>query len=952
MSRPNWLNSLRDRFANRPTRPIRGVSRLGVESLEDRTVPATLSVGDLTIDEATNLGVFVPGNTSILTNSADLEFGPDRNGDSVADLYVVGRVSDNIVVYDGQTGAFVEQFLAGNGLDGAAWLVFGPDGDLFTSTVTQTGNRDAVLRVDQAKTVSTFISNNPAENGGLLNAKGMAFGPDGNFYVADVNTDRVLRYNGTTGAFLNEFVAAGDGLDSPGNILFGPDRNSDSVGDLYVASNLTDEVLVYNGIDGAPLGAFIAAGSGGLDGPHDMAFGPDGNLYVVSSAGSEESVSRFDGTDGSFIDVVVPSVPPETTFIAFNDRGNLYLSSEYAHEILSHSAGPIVTLSVASTSTVTVDFTTEDGTATGGIDYGALSGRLTFAPGETTKRILVSAVDDGTIESSETFTVNLINPVGATLADALGVITILDGDIRVNTTTAGTQVMLGEHHKVAGDATGNFVVVWQGNGPGDPDGVFFQRYDASGASLGSETRANIVTNTSQYNPVVGRASSNGKFIVAWNSDPYSVYGRIYNSNGTAATGEITIAGGSSSSRNFVESIAVDADGDFVILYRQIQTKGFNSTHYWQVQRFNAAGAAQGSSVRVASSIPSNGQGRLASDANGNFVVSWTDAGIHAQRFTNAGKKLGSEILVSATGVEATVARDADGDFIVGWENKAQIYNNDGSKRGGVITFSDPLAEGEIAMQANGNFVRTWPMASGATGLDIYAQRFDLNGVAMEAAHRVNSGTTGDQNHSSVAVANNGNYVAVWNSIPEGDVRGRLFTVASPLMAERVGANAGGLIADSKQVAPILSEALRQWYRVGADMSALANIQIQIADLGGTTLGLASGNTIWLDDNAAGWGWFLDSTPWEDSEFLTPGDQGEQGRMDLLSVLSHELGHLLGHDHAEDGVMAETLAPGVRTLDVSPAALAASTPQVGGSWFLAPIWLEDDATPAAGNRKLR
>jgi hypothetical protein len=100
------------------------------------------------------------------------------------------------------------------------------------------------------------------------------------------------------------------------------------------------------------------------------------------------------------------------------------------------------------------------------------------------------------------------------------------------------------------------------------------------------------------------------------------------------------------------------------------------------------------------------------------------------------------------------------------------------------------------------------------------------------------------------------------------------------------------------------------------MSALTNIQIQIADLGSSTLGLASGNTITLDDNAAGWGWFMDRTPRNDSEYRRKGDQGEQNRMDLLSVLTHEIGHLLGHDHAEGGVMGESLAPGVRSLAIS------------------------------------
>jgi hypothetical protein len=82
-------------------------------------------------------------------------------------------------------------------------------------------------------------------------------------------------------------------------------------------------------------------------------------------------------------------------------------------------------------------------------------------------------------------------------------------------------------------------------------------------------------------------------------------------------------------------------------------------------------------------------------------------------------------------------------------------------------------------------------------------------------------------------------------------------------------------------------------------------------LGGTTLGLASGHTIWLDDNAAGWGWFVDPTPHDDREFTTPGNQGEQHRMDLLTVLEHEVGHLLGRGHEAEGVMQEALGAGLR-----------------------------------------
>jgi hypothetical protein len=120
--------------------------------------------------------------------------------------------------------------------------------------------------------------------------------------------------------------------------------------------------------------------------------------------------------------------------------------------------------------------------------------------------------------------------------------------------------------------------------------------------------------------------------------------------------------------------------------------------------------------------------------------------------------------------------------------------------------------------------------------------------------------------------------------------------------------------------PILVEPLARWAAAGVDGSALSGIDVRIADLGGTTLGLPSGNTIWLDDNAAGWGWFLDPTPHDDSEFTTPGNQGEQNRMDLLTVIEHEVGHLLGKEHEASGVMIDTLSAGVRRTPVGSSAI--------------------------------
>ena len=97
-----------------------------------------------------------------------------------------------------------------------------------------------------------------------------------------------------------------------------------------------------------------------------------------------------------------------------------------------------VELSRASDETVTVDYATEEGSATAGVDYEETSGTLEFAPGETKKTITVAIIDDDVEDSGETFKVRLSNAVNAEIWDEVGTGTIYNDEagVEVDSLTA------------------------------------------------------------------------------------------------------------------------------------------------------------------------------------------------------------------------------------------------------------------------------------------------------------------------------------------------------------------------------------------------------------------------------------------------------------------------------------------------------------------------------------
>jgi hypothetical protein len=125
--------------------------------------------------------------------------------------------------------------------------------------------------------------------------------------------------------------------------------------------------------------------------------------------------------DGQGVGTIVDDDPPPA--LSINDVALAEGRSGVSYFVFT------VSLSAASDKTVSVNFATANGTATtANNDYIAASGKLTFAPGETTKTITIQVIGDRKKEANETFFLNLSGAVDAVFADSQGLGKILNDD--------------------------------------------------------------------------------------------------------------------------------------------------------------------------------------------------------------------------------------------------------------------------------------------------------------------------------------------------------------------------------------------------------------------------------------------------------------------------------------------------------------------------------------------
>lgn len=477
MSVHSWLQSLRSALA--PSRLQRkqgalaslraATNRLNVEALEDRLTPSFTWAGTTPVGE---------GLTPFAQGSATADF----NGDGWWDTATLNGTHSVSLRMSNGDGTYSDAGTVGTGVYSVA------AGDFTSDGVPD-------LLVGRYDTLSVLPGHGDGTFAALINSGVYPTGDVLQLAVADFNGDSQLDvitvgYNGSVNLGRGDGSFAGQykffDIDGYGPVIdFATgDFNGDACPDL--AAGFVDEVSGEYVVNTA-----LNNGDWGVSGPYLSLSNPtvaEGNTGTVNanftltlahasnvdltfnyntSDGSATAGSDYQASSGTLtipagqttgtISVLVNGdslpEPNESFFVNLSSPTN-------ANVTIGHGTGTIVdgevrisiadapavtegnastraanftvSLSAASSQTITVAYATANDTATVGIDFTSTSGILTFAPGETSKAITVPVIGDRLAESNETFVVNLNSPTNATIADGQGVGTILDDEPRVS----------------------------------------------------------------------------------------------------------------------------------------------------------------------------------------------------------------------------------------------------------------------------------------------------------------------------------------------------------------------------------------------------------------------------------------------------------------------------------------------------------------------------------------
>ncbi|WP_156459494.1 Ig-like domain-containing protein [Brevundimonas sp. Root1279] len=339
------------------------------------------------------------------------------------------------------------------------------------------------------------------------------------------------------------------------------------------------------------------------------------------------------------------------------------------------------------------------------------------------------------------------------------------GDFTVNTFATGAQ----DNPSPVALPDGGFLVVWHSSGQdGSEWGIYGQRFDAVGASVGSEFRVNTTTALTQEAPTVA-VLDDGGFVVLFESQPsagqFEIRGQRFNADGAVSGAEFLVRPVTNGGAQRWPDVAALDGGGFVAVWSDMATDGSSggvsmrlydarndATVYWVNQYANG----------------SQSEAKVATLADGSFLVTWTTFadqpgavhGIYARRFelTRDGVTGGAEFAVQTT------------------------------------TTTDDLRFSDVVALPDGGYIVLWNWdTNDDAASDLVARRYDAEDRPVGAAFRINAEDYGNQGSVEVyadpmaTLDHNGDLLVVWTDYRDGNLYSRRFAVdPEPPFVGRVG----------------------------------------------------------------------------------------------------------------------------------------------------------------------
>jgi hypothetical protein len=531
------------------------------------------------------------------------------------------------------------------------------------------------------------------------------------------------------------------------------------------------------------------------------------------------------------------------------------------------------------------------------------------------------------------------------------------GEFLVNKTKLSHQFQ----SDVACDDSGNFTVVWCSYGQDNPlaydYGIYARMYLANGSdyldSLGAavgEFRVNATVAGNQVTPSVSRNVGNGDYVVAWvgpDSDSTGIFARrldpVVSTSSMTLTTTIGLYSATAATlylKNTNEAGAADttfvyagASSSWIVLVGDWNGDGADTiglydpkTARFYLKDSNTAGAADATFIYGPANV---GWTPIVGDWNGDGVDTIGLYDPKTARFYLKNSNAGG----------AADAAFIYGPANAGWTPIVGDWDGTGTD---TIGLYNPTAARFYLRNSNTGGYANVSFAYGAANAgwkplvgDWDGDGYDTIGLYNPAAARFYLRNSNDGGYANLTFnygpANLGWTPIVGNWTGSGSAllaAGGKATVSDDALS----------LTESELDATVSTAIERLAARLNLDAATIDKLQqvtFVIADLSGSYLGDAIGNRIYIDSNAAGYGWFVDPTPTTDEEYaastssekLEAIDSRALDQIDLLTVVEHELGHILGLrdlDASLNDLMSRTLGTGIRrNASYVDAALASS-----------------------------